>query len=333
MDPTNTRTLGTSGVTVTELGFGGASIGELFVRVSEHDALATIDLAWDAGVRYFDTAPLYGRGLSELRTGSGLRDHVRAEYALSTKVGRLVRDEASIPPGTDIDRQELDGREDAYYLRTRPVRLVLDYSADGVRRSLEESLARLGLDRVDIALIHDPDDHWRAAIEEAARVAAGVLAECPGVRVLATSREVLHLDGESRLVVAPLAVPAAGADAGDKFDALERPLEPEIEVHADHPPCSRGGVPRTGARACRAFGPAEPPSRVPDTSMHEHGIAFPCRVQCAPGAGRTDRCPDRRESRSGNRRSRTDSDTRRSSRRPPAGWRSRGRCRSRRRCR
>ena len=81
MDPTNTRTVGTTGATVTELGFGGASIGELFVRVSEHDALATIDLAWDAGVRYFDTAPWYGRGLSELRTGGGLRDHARRSAA------------------------------------------------------------------------------------------------------------------------------------------------------------------------------------------------------------------------------------------------------------
>jgi D-threo-aldose 1-dehydrogenase len=86
---------------------------------------------------------------------------------LSTKVGRLVRDAAGIVPGTDIDRQMLDGREDAFYVVRDPVRIVFDYSTDGVRRSLEESLERLGLDRIDIALIHDPDDHWREAIEGA----------------------------------------------------------------------------------------------------------------------------------------------------------------------
>jgi D-threo-aldose 1-dehydrogenase len=86
---------------------------------------------------------------------------------LSTKVGRLVRDEASIPADADIDRQRLDGLEDAFYVRREPVRIVFDYRAEGVRRSLEESLERLGLDRIDIAFIHDPDDHWPAAISEA----------------------------------------------------------------------------------------------------------------------------------------------------------------------
>ena len=85
------RRLGRTAVEVTELGFGGASIGELFVRVSERDAAATIAAAWDAGIRYFDTAPWYGRGLSELRTGAGLRDHPRDDYAFSTKVGRWLR--------------------------------------------------------------------------------------------------------------------------------------------------------------------------------------------------------------------------------------------------
>ncbi|HEY8631748.1 MAG TPA: aldo/keto reductase, partial [Candidatus Limnocylindrales bacterium] len=91
----------------------------------------------------------------------------RGDFVLSTKVGRLVRPIDSIPPGADIDPQALDGREDAYYTRTEAVRLVFDYSADGVRRSIEESLERLGLDRVDIALIHDPDDHWAEAIGRA----------------------------------------------------------------------------------------------------------------------------------------------------------------------
>jgi len=145
MDPTNTRTVGTTAATVTELGFGGASIGELFVRVSEHDALATIDLAWDAGVRYFDTAPWYGRGLSELRTGGGLRDHARSEYALSTKVGRYLRP-ASV-----------EGYDGSPWLGGAPNEVVFDYTYDGIMRSVEQSRLRLGITRFDIAFIHDLD--------------------------------------------------------------------------------------------------------------------------------------------------------------------------------
>lgn len=139
------RTVGTTGATVTELGFGGASIGELFVRVSEHDALATIDLAWDAGVRYFDTAPWYGRGLSELRTGGGLRDHARSEYALSTKVGRYLRP-ASV-----------EGYDGSPWLGGAPNEVVFDYTYDGIMRSVEQSRLRLGITRFDIAFIHDLD--------------------------------------------------------------------------------------------------------------------------------------------------------------------------------
>jgi D-threo-aldose 1-dehydrogenase len=139
------RRLGRTAVDVTELGFGGASIGELFVRVSEHDALASIDVAWDAGIRYFDTAPWYGRGLSELRTGAGLRDHDRSAFVLSTKVGRYLRPNV----GADFDGSPWVGgcRND----------VVFDYSYDGIMRSVEGSRLRLGIGRFDIALIHDLD--------------------------------------------------------------------------------------------------------------------------------------------------------------------------------
>ena len=159
--------LGQSGLAVTRLGFGGASIGGLFSAVRDDEAIDTVRHAWDIGIRSFDTAPLYGYGASERRVGAALRDRPRDAFVLSTKVGRLVRDVDAIRPGADIDRQSLDGREDAFYVRDQPVRMVFDYSADGVRRSLEESLERLGLDRIDIALIHDPDDHWQGAIDEA----------------------------------------------------------------------------------------------------------------------------------------------------------------------
>jgi D-threo-aldose 1-dehydrogenase len=167
VDSTERMPLGRTGLTVTRLGFGGASIGGLFSDVTDEDAIATVRHAWDLGVRSFDTAPLYGYGASERRVGAALRDRPRDAFVLSTKVGRLVREEAAIPPGADLDRQALDGRDDAFYVRHEPVRLVFDYSADGIRRSLEESLERLGLDRIDIAFIHDPDDHWPAAIGEA----------------------------------------------------------------------------------------------------------------------------------------------------------------------
>ena len=159
--------LGRTGLEVSRLGFGGASIGGLFSAVDDASAIETVRHAWALGVRTFDTAPLYGYGASERRMGAALAGRPRDAFVLSTKVGRLVRPTAGIPAGADIDRQALDGREDAYYVVRDPVRIVFDYSADGVRRSLEESLERLGLDRIDIAFIHDPDDHWRDAIEGA----------------------------------------------------------------------------------------------------------------------------------------------------------------------
>jgi len=166
-DPTERRRVGQTNLEVTRLGLGGASIGGLFAAVTDDDALATIDRAWNLGIRYFDTAPLYGYGASERRMGRGLRDRPRDEFVLSTKVGRLIRPEDRIPADADIDPQRREGREDAFYLGTGPVKPVFDYSRDGIERSIEESLERLGLERIDMALIHDPDHHWQAAIGEA----------------------------------------------------------------------------------------------------------------------------------------------------------------------
>ena len=145
MDPAETRPLGRTGVRVTQLGFGGASIGELFVRVPEEEGVATVRAAWDAGIRYFDTAPWYGRGLSELRTGSGLRDRPRHEYVLSTKVGRWLRPTAD--PG--FDRSP--------WLGGGPNEVVFDYTYDGIMRAVDQSRQRLGLARYDAAIIHDLD--------------------------------------------------------------------------------------------------------------------------------------------------------------------------------
>jgi D-threo-aldose 1-dehydrogenase len=166
-DPIERLDLGRTGLRVTRLGLGGASIGGLFEAVADDDAVTTVHHAWDIGVRLFDVAPLYGYGNAERRFGMALSDRPREEYVLSTKVGRLVRATGEIPPGADIDHQRFGGRDDAFYVGTGPARIVFDYSGDGIRRSIEESLERMGLDRIDIALIHDPDDHWQAAIDEA----------------------------------------------------------------------------------------------------------------------------------------------------------------------
>ena len=152
------RPLGRSGVAVTEISFGGAAIGNLFTAVSDDDARAAVDAAWDGGIRYFDTAPHYGLGLSERRLGSALGDRPRGDYVISTKVGRLLE----TAPSTARGGRDAEGFDVPSGLVRR-----FDYSADGVRRSLEASLGRLGLDRVDIALIHDPDAHGEQALREA----------------------------------------------------------------------------------------------------------------------------------------------------------------------
>jgi D-threo-aldose 1-dehydrogenase len=150
------RRLGRSPVYVTDLALGGAALGNLFTAVSDDDARAAVDAAWDGGIRTFDTAPHYGLGLSERRLGAALRDRPRGEYVISTKVGRLLE-----PAGGSVGRDPEGFAVPACYVRR------FDYSADGVRRSLEESLGRLGLDRVDVALIHDPDDNGEQALREA----------------------------------------------------------------------------------------------------------------------------------------------------------------------
>ncbi|MEV7630319.1 aldo/keto reductase [Actinoplanes sp. NPDC089786] len=145
-----------NGINVTELGFGGASVGNLHRATGEEQSLAAIDAAWAGGIRYFDTAPHYGLGLSERRLGKGLARRPRDEYVLSTKVGRLLVPNPS-PQGTD---------DDGFEVADDLVR-QWDFSRDGVRRSIDDSLERLGLDRIDIVYVHDPDDFVDQAIAEA----------------------------------------------------------------------------------------------------------------------------------------------------------------------
>jgi D-threo-aldose 1-dehydrogenase len=141
---------------VTRLGLGTAPLAGLFEEVPEQQALAVIRRTWKVGIRFYDTAPLYGHGLAEMRVGKVLRDEPRDEFTLATKVGRLLRADAPPEPG-----QSFRG--------TPPVNPVFDFSYDGVMRSVEESRQRLGIERIDILHIHDPDDHYDAALKCAYR--------------------------------------------------------------------------------------------------------------------------------------------------------------------
>lgn len=150
------------------LGFGGAPLGNMFASVDEKTAEATVAAAWQAGIRYFDTAPHYGAGLSEHRFGTVLRQFTRDSFVLSTKVGRVLKPDPSVlsgPPPFDAGL---------------PFRAEYDYSADGTMRSIEDSLQRMGLARVDIVYIHDiaEDAHgpgWREPFAAAMKGAGQAL--------------------------------------------------------------------------------------------------------------------------------------------------------------
>lgn len=142
------RNLGKTAVRVTGIGFGAAPLGNLFAVVTEQDAQASLATSWDNGCRFFDTAPFYGYGLSERRVGDSLRDKPRDQFVLSTKVGRLLRTGAAGPEtGTD-------------FKSPMPFHAAFDYSYDATMRSFEDSLQRLGLERIDVALIHDIGRDW-----------------------------------------------------------------------------------------------------------------------------------------------------------------------------
>ncbi|WP_280881797.1 aldo/keto reductase [Streptomyces pseudovenezuelae] len=140
-------------MTVSRIGLGTAPLGGLFSAVGGRQAADTLESAWTAGIRYFDTAPHYGAGLAERRLGTFLSGtgRRRSECTVSTKVGRLLA------PG--------DSRQGDEAFHGAPGRLrVRDHGAEGVYRSLAESLERSGLDAFDVVLIHDPDDHWEEAV-------------------------------------------------------------------------------------------------------------------------------------------------------------------------
>lgn len=145
MQPGQMNKLGRVDLQVSAFGFGTAPIGNIFRPISEQDSTAMIETAWDAGVRYFDTAPMYGHGLSELRTGGGLRWKDRDDFVLSSKVGRLLKPARRI----DINFEP--------WVDAAPFTMQFDYSYDGIMRSFEDSLQRMALESIDMCFIHDID--------------------------------------------------------------------------------------------------------------------------------------------------------------------------------
>ena len=264
------------------VGLGGAQMGNLYRAVDDDTARASFEAAWDGGVRYFDTAPHYGLGLSERRLGACLAGRPRDEYVLSTKVGRLL-----------VPSPETAGaRDDQGFDVPAAYRRVWDFSRDGVLRSLESSLDRLGLDRIDLVYVHDPDDHW----DQARREAFPALAELRAQGVIGGFGAGMN---QSRLLtelvrdVEPDAVMVAG-----RYTLLEQPaardllpaaLERNVGVMvAGVWNSGLLAVPRPARDATYNYAPAPPElidraHRLADVceahgvSLPEAGVAFPLR--------------------------------------------------------
>ncbi|TBN57677.1 aldo/keto reductase [Glaciihabitans arcticus] len=150
-------------IRLTEIAFGGASLGNLYSVTSDEDAAASVAQAWESGIRYFDTAPHYGLGLSERRLGAALSSHARGDYVISSKVGRLI------VPNENPTEFDDDG-----FIVPGDLRREWDFTRDGVLRSVEASLARLDTDYIDILYLHDPD---ASEIPDAAATGAAALIE------------------------------------------------------------------------------------------------------------------------------------------------------------
>ena len=158
----------------TALGFGTAPLGNMYRNIPEQEALDTVESAWQQGIRYFDTAPMYGAGLAEIRLGEALKHHPRNEYVLSTKVGRLLTDEHE-----DTSTRDL-GEKSGLFQYGLANKAVYDYTADGTLRAIEASLKRLQVDHIDYVFIHDPavdfhGEQWKDVFQIAMDGAAKTL--------------------------------------------------------------------------------------------------------------------------------------------------------------
>ena len=197
------------------LGLGGAPLGNLFEAMSDAQARAVVDVAWADGCRSFDTAPHYGHGLSERRLGDALRGHPRSSLRLSSKVGRLLTPQAQVPP------------EQHSYVNTLPFVQHWDLSASGVRRSVEDSLQRLGLAQLDAVYIHDIDAGTHGAQADAVLRRMGeVKGEIKGLRdevkALDPEQRMLMMQKTGRRTVPQIYVGATHVGGFDDLSALDR---------------------------------------------------------------------------------------------------------------
>jgi D-threo-aldose 1-dehydrogenase len=270
------------GLALSPLGFGGASIGNLYSEVDDRVALNVVDTAWETGIRYFDTAPHYGLGLSERRLGAALRRRPRDEYLISTKVGRLLVPNPR-PVGSDLPSGGFAVPDTLTRQR--------DYSRDGVMRSLEASLERLGLDRVDIVFVHDPEEHMKSALLEAipalielreqgvvGAIGAGMNMVTPLRRfVVETDVDVVMIAGRWTLLdrsAAPLledcvSQSVAVIAAGIFNSGLLSQIEPSDDAYFDYVPVPQDvlAAARACARVCAAHG----------TTLPAAALQFPLR--------------------------------------------------------
>jgi D-threo-aldose 1-dehydrogenase len=206
-----------------QLGYGAANLGNLYRELTDDEAVAILEAAWDAGIRYFDTAPHYGLGLSERRLGAFLRTKERHEFVLSTKVGRLIR-----PNPEGVGALDLENN----FVVSADHKRIWDLSRDGIRRSLDESRERLGIDRIDVAFVHDPERSEDANALGSALPALAELrdaGELGAIGVGSMSTDALVEGAESGLV--DLLMVAGRLTLADQ-PALERVV----------PACERNGV-------------------------------------------------------------------------------------------
>jgi len=199
---------------IPPLGYGAANVGNLFRELSDDEAWAVLDAAWDGGIRYFDTAPHYGLGLSERRLGAFLQTKPRDEFVLSTKVGRLLRPNPEYAGGLDT-ANDFHVPDD--------LQRVWDFSADGIRTSLDESRERLGIERIDLLYLHDPERHdLDLALAEA----------LPAMEKLRADGEVTAI-GIGSMVSDALAAAVRSADldlvmVAGRYTLLEQPAAAEV---------------------------------------------------------------------------------------------------------
>jgi len=195
------------------LGLGTAPLGGLFASISDDEAAATVAAGWASGIRHFDTAPLYGSGLAEIRLGRALANHPRHEFSISTKVGRVL----------------LPGEPDRHFVGSPALTPVFDFSPAAVRRSLNESLERLRQEHVDVALLHDPEGH----LDEARRAIDAAREFVPtvgvGTNVVATALTLVER-GEIDVVLLAGRYTLLDQTAGDAL--LPLCAERGVPVHA-----------------------------------------------------------------------------------------------------